>query len=243
MLRVYSKSDIGMVRETNQDDLYCEAISNDTAWVVVCDGMGGANGGDIASSIAVRVIKEYLRNSFNTEEILDSIKNTMEKAINKANKEICMSAAEDSSLVGMGTTVVTALINNGRLYVSHVGDSRAYVTSKERILQVTEDHSVVQEMINKGQITQEQAETHPQKNIITRALGINSEVVVEHTEIELKEDDNILVCTDGLTNHVTIDEIQKAFIESEETEIAERLINMANSLGGRDNITAVVIVR
>ena len=169
MLQIYMKTDIGLVRHSNQDAVKAGVLSGNTAWAVVCDGMGGANGGNIASALAVDLISEQILSS-GSEHITDqSIKNLMISAIYNANVAIYDRAMADETLAGMGTTVVAAIVSGGVAHIAHAGDSRAYLLTREGLRQITTDHSMVQELVNSGDLTTQQARRHPQKNIITRA--------------------------------------------------------------------------
>lgn len=232
-----------MVRKTNQDDVNFKLLSDCMAWSVVCDGMGGANGGDIASKEAVNFITDYLSNNLSENISHQDIEQVFVSAVKKANDVIYSMSQEDKQLSGMGTTVVLAMVYDHILHVVHVGDSRAYVVNDTQISQVTLDHSIVQELINNGEITLEQAETHPRKNIITRALGISSEVSVDYRSVEIKDGDIVLLCTDGLTNDVSIDDIHSTIKGNNLVCVPDVLIDMANKNGGNDNITVSLIVQ
>lgn len=171
-MRIVAKTDIGKVRSSNQDSYAAGEFQNGVAWVVVCDGMGGSAGGSIASSTAVKSISERITSGYRDGMTSSSIKNLLITAITNANYEIFDLASANSELKGMGTTVVAAIITHSAVYVAHAGDSRAYLVSKNEIRQITKDHSVVQDMVEKGEITPDEARRHPRKNLITRALRI-----------------------------------------------------------------------
>lgn len=239
-MRIYSKSDIGLVRSSNQDAFNTGSVSDDIAWAVVCDGMGGANGGNIASEIAVNRITQQI------EELLPKIEdkdvsNTLKTIVYKANIDIYEKASENHELNGMGTTVVLALIIKDKLHIVHAGDSRAYLISKEVIQQLTTDHSIVQEMVRTGEITPKEAETHPRKNIITRALGIEDEVELDYGSFNISEGEKVLICTDGLTNYINQDEIKHMISEFDGQDLIDKLVSTAKDRGGSDNITVVAI--
>lgn len=240
-MRFYSKTDIGKKRYSNQDAVAGKIISNNLAWMVVCDGMGGNNGGDIASKIAIEVISknisDYLRENQNSEYIIGLMKESVELA----SKAIFDESKKDEDLKGMGTTVVLGVINNNCLYVVHAGDSRAYLIRNAKIEQISTDHSMVQHMVEMGEITAEEARNHSQKNIITKALGVESNVNPDHSIIELNDKDIILLCTDGLSNHLEDDEICKMFSKYSLEELPDILINKCNARGGKDNITVSLI--
>ena len=242
-MRISAKTDVGKVRPNNQDSYAAGEFQNGVTWVVVCDGMGGYRGGNIASSAAVKTISERITGSYRENMTSSSIKNLLVTSITNANFEIFDMAAANEELKGMGTTVVAALITKKAIYIAHAGDSRAYLAADGKLKQITKDHSVVQELVDSGEITREQAMDHPQKNLITRALGVEEIVKVDFTVEDIKGDETLLICTDGLTNEVTEDEILRVLSEKPFEEVADTLVNMANENGGNDNITAVAITR
>ena len=242
-MRISAKTDVGKVRPNNQDSYAAGEFQNGVTWVVVCDGMGGYRGGNIASSAAVKTISERITGSYRENMTSSSIKNLLVTSITNANFEIFDMASANEELKGMGTTVVAALITKKAIYIAHAGDSRAYLVSDGKLRQVTKDHSVVQELVDSGEITREQAMDHPQKNLITRALGVEEIVKVDFTVEDIEGDETLLICTDGLTNEVTEDEILRVLSEKPFEEVADTLVDMANENGGNDNITAVAITR
>jgi len=242
-MRISAKTDVGKVRPNNQDSYAAGEFQNGVTWVVVCDGMGGYRGGNIASSAAVKTISERITGSYRENMTSSSIKNLLVTSITNANFEIFDMASANEELKGMGTTVVAALITKKAVYIAHAGDSRAYLVADGKLRQVTKDHSVVQELVDSGEITREQAMDHPQKNLITRALGVEEIVKVDFTVEDIKGDETLLICTDGLTNEVTEDEILRVLSENPFEEVADTLVDMANENGGNDNITAVAITR
>lgn len=238
---VYGKTDIGMVRTTNQDSYAFGKFDDGTAWTVVCDGMGGANGGNIASSIAVKTISDSILKSY-TEEIGEvSLRLLLESAVQTANTKIFDEARSNDQLQGMGTTVVALIAKDNSIFIMHVGDSRAYIVSSDSIEQITRDHSVVQSMIENGELTPEKAKYHPNKNVITRALGVGSNVAPEYNVVDSMESAKLIICTDGLTNCVDNETILQIVNSTDNEQIPERLIDTANKNGGKDNITVVVI--
>lgn len=243
-MRVYGRTDVGRVRPSNQDAFICGRLSPTTLFSIVCDGMGGANGGNIASAIAARVLAERLAENYRDGMSMESVHNILESAVAAANSEIYDAALADPALRGMGTTVVTAVVCGQQVCIAHVGDSRAYRLGRaaRSIEQVTTDHSVVQEMVESGKLTAAQAKNHPRKHFITRALGVEYSVECDFTEFTLEDDDMLLICTDGLTNMVDADEIKIIAFSSGKDEIADRLIAAANMSGGSDNITVSVVL-
>lgn len=170
-----------------------------------------------------------------------SIKNLLTSVVESANSSIYEMSCSVESLNGMGTTVVVSVIRDKELYLVHAGDSRAYRVTKDSITQLTRDHSVVQDMVEHGELTEEQAKAHPRKNIITRALGVSAEIETDYYQDTLDEGDVIIICTDGLTNYVETDDIYNATRDNHYYEFADRLINLANENGGGDNITVVAL--
>ena len=237
-MKTFSITDTGVMRAINQD--YC--FASDTAvgklpnLYIVCDGMGGHKAGDYASRYTVeRIVASVSRSRWN-----DPVR-VMRDAIQKANEILVVEAGEDADKQGMGTTVVVATIIDHKLHVANVGDSRLYVIN-EQIEQITRDHSYVQEMVRRGEVAPEDARTHEKKNVITRAVGADSKIEIDFFEKELADKDIVLICTDGLTNMLTDDNIHQVVMTHMDTEIVcKTLVDEANKNGGPDNITAVVI--
>ena len=240
-MEVYSKSDIGQAREMNQDFLYVSAPENNIKLYILADGMGGYEGGEIASELATTAAKNYIETNFeNTpkdrEEILKLIKSAMEYA----NMVVYEKSKEDEKLEGMGTTLEICLIYNNKAYIGHVGDSRIYRIRGIFIRKLTTDHSYVEKLIKDGTITREEAANHPKKNMLTKALGCNIFVEPDVAARGFIKDDILLICSDGLTNMVDEDKIYDIVKENAE-EAPQKLIDLANRNGGIDNITAIVI--
>lgn len=241
MLRVFSKSDVGLVRKSNEDACRCGTFSDHAGWAVVCDGMGGVNGGNVASSVAVENISRSILSGYREGMDGAQICELIASAISGANGAVHMLAGTDSSLAGMGTTVVAVILANGTAHVAHAGDSRAYLLSGDEIRQLTTDHSMVQEMVDKGDLTAQEAKKHPQKNIITRALGVESSIRVDFSEIPVERGSRLLICTDGLTNYLDEEQILSLSKELGAQELTEKLVALAKGAGGGDNITVVVL--
>lgn len=241
-MQVFGKSDIGLKRTSNQDCFDYFNTSENLIWAVVCDGMGGVNGGDVASNLAVKSVRETLVQNYTEDLSQDDIENLLKKAIQKANFDIFTMAQNDNNLSGMGTTIVLVAVFYDKIHVAHVGDSRAYLISQNNIKQLTTDHSVVQEMINEGEITHEEAKCHPNKNIITRALGISKNVDIDYSAETKKSGDSIIICSDGLTNYFDQNEILQ-FVKNKKSnqKLVEEFISKANERGGNDNITVVIL--
>lgn len=240
-MKIVSKTDIGLVRHSNQDSYAAGEMPGGVAWAIVCDGMGGANGGNIASATAVKMISEIISTSYREGMSSNSIRTVLQSAIYSANVSIYDKAQQVEELRGMGTTVVAAMVSEGRVHVAHAGDSRAYLLGKGELTQLTKDHSVVQSMMEDGSLTEREAKTHPRKNIITRALGVEESIEIDYNEVELGEDQQLLICTDGLTNYVDTDEVLQITGSCEFYDYPERLTQAALENGGGDNITVVVI--
>lgn len=238
MLKTFSITDIGKRRQLNQDYVYTseKPIGNLPNLFIVADGMGGHNAGDYASKYTVETIVKEITQSRETNSI-KIIKN----AIEIANEHIRQKAQEDEKLYGMGTTLVVATCIGNHLEVANVGDSRLYVIDDD-ITQITRDHSLVEEMVRMGGIDRTTARIHPDKNIITRAIGASPVVKVDFFTVELKKEDMILMCSDGLTNMLEDEEIRMIMNGQRDiVEKAEELVNAANNNGGRDNIAVVLI--
>lgn len=241
-MQIFSKVDIGRVRSSNQDAADAFMLTPDVAFGIVCDGMGGAKGGDIASSNAVRVISDYVKNSYVPGMSNEKAAQLLKNAILSANDIIYNISLSESSLSGMGTTVVATIVTDGYAVVCHVGDSRAYIINNN-IVQLTTDHSIVQSLIASGKLSLKEAQLYPDKNVITRALGVEPDVLSDFSVIPVKSDDCILLCTDGLTNFVEPSEILSVFRNNDLPDVANELINRANSGGGGDNISVVIVSR
>ena len=240
-MRIVAKTDKGHVRDSNQDAYAVGEFSDEVVWAVVCDGMGGAAGGNIASALAVKVISDKINVSYREQMRDSSIKNMLDSALNAANVEVFDMSEGKHELKGMRTTVVCAIVKDGQAYIAHAGDSRAYILKNGKIFQITTDHSIVQDLLDKGKITSEQALNHPNKNIITRAVGVDKNIEIDFDQIDLDDDTTLLLCTDGLSNYVSDSEILELTSDKKQYTFADRLVNKANENGGGDNITVVVI--
>lgn len=238
MLSTCSKTDIGRKRSLNQDCVYsCNVpIGSLDNLFIVADGMGGHKAGDYASAYTVNAIEREVEMS--DEKLPIKILN---EAVRCANKEIYEKAQAEEDFAGMGTTVVVATVSENTLYVGNVGDSRLYVISED-ITQITRDHSLVEEMIRVGEIKREDARLHPDKNIITRAVGAEANVNVDFFEVELNDGDVVLMCSDGLSNMIPDEDICKIIKSKDDVkDIADELVSIANHNGGKDNIGVVVL--
>lgn len=237
-MKTYSITDTGILREMNQDYFFAsdEPVGNLPNLYIVADGMGGHKAGDYASRYTTQRVVASVSRSPGKEPVT-----ILKEAIATANRILIQEAAEDESKQGMGTTLVAATIVGTKLFVANIGDSRLYIVDSE-IHQVTRDHSLVAEMVRIGEVGVSEARRHPDKNIITRAIGAGDSVEADFFEIEIKNDSHILLCTDGLTNMVEDSVIKNIVLEDAPIETrVEQLVNTANAQGGRDNITVMII--
>ena len=241
MIKAYAKSDVGKVREMNQDYYYISNSLDEVQLYILADGMGGYNGGEIASKIAVETAKNYIENNFKEiEKDRDSIIQLLGSSMEYANMVVYEKSQEKPELHGMGTTLEICLIYNNKVYIGHIGDSRIYRIRKEFIRKLTQDHSYVQKLVKEGKITKEQAEVHPQKNMLTRALGCNAFVEPDVMVKGFLKDDILVMCSDGLTNMVKTDIIYQEASKNIE-QAPKELVRIANENGGKDNVTVVII--
>lgn len=240
-MEVGVKTDVGRIRDNNQDAYYVPS-KEDKPLYIIADGMGGHKAGEIASRMAIKIISDYFNSLSNQLQTDKKIKDLIENSIDEANKEIYKKSIEDEKFSGMGTTVTLAYIINEKIFIGHVGDSRAYLLREETLSQITEDHSLVEELIRNGSISKEEARHHPQRNIITRAVG-TSKVIKTDIIVESKcKDDILLLCTDGLTNMLEDEKIKDSFLENEDIQKAcEDLVTLSNDKGGFDNITILAV--
>ncbi len=239
MIKTFSITDIGKKRKMNQDYVYTSEMPVGPLpnLFLVADGMGGHKAGDYASKCAIETIVETVESSLDTETV-----SVLEKAIRRANDVVRQKAESDEAMNGMGTTVVAATLDGDTLCVANVGDSRLYIVGNREIRQITRDHSLVEEMVRMGGLKREQAKNHPEKNIITRAIGAEDEVDIDFFSVVLKPGDIVLMCTDGLTNMIEDEEIRMILHGQRDlVEKAESLVNAANNNGGKDNIAVVLI--
>ena len=239
-MKTFSITDAGAIREMNQDFYFSSdtAVGNLPNLFIVADGMGGHKAGDYASRYTIeRVVASVSRNA--GDEPVSIIK----EAINKANELLVAESRGDEAKRGMGTTLVIGTIIGNKLFVANIGDSRLYIVGgTEQIRQITRDHSLVQEMVRMGEITAEEARNHPDKNVITRALGATKDVAVDFFDVHLESGDRLLLCSDGLTNMVLDEDIEDIIVSEELLETAgKRLVEAANENGGKDNIGIVLV--
>lgn len=228
-------SDTGNFREINEDYIGCYEEDEKKIYVVA-DGMGGHNAGEVASKIAVEKTIAYIKFYFDSTERESLIR----EAVKISNKHIFDLSKSDSSLKGMGTTLTACLVYDKEMLVANVGDSSCYVLKNDGLYKVTKDHSLVQQLIDIGSITEEEALRHPNKNIITRALGTDEEVEVDIFKLDLTEIEKVILCTDGLTNMISKSEMQDMLLNNDNEEACKKMVELSKLKGGRDNISVIV---
>lgn len=226
-------TDVGVVRSINQDSYL---VDKNNKYCIVADGMGGHNAGEIASTMAAREAGKFLDD--NTPQTLHATVDAVYDAIRCANNRVFKAARLNFDYSGMGTTMVMTYFYDQRIIIANVGDSRAYLVRDGSIRQITKDHSMVERLVDEGTITREQAKNHPQKNMITRAIGTDREVQADIYMLSARKNDIILLCSDGLSNEVEEDDLCKLLLSGAD---ADALIKEAKENGGHDNITAVII--
>ena len=241
MIKAYAKSDVGKVRELNEDSFYISDSLDEIQLYILADGMGGYKGGEVASKLAIQSAKNYIESNFKQiEKDKDSIIQLVGSSVEYANMIVYEKSKENDELNGMGTTLDVCLIYNNRVFIGHVGDSRVYRIRKEFMRKLTQDHSYVQKLVKDGTITKEEAVHHPQKNMLMKALGCNAFVEPDVMVKGFLKDDILIMNSDGLTNLVSQEEIFKEAKKDIE-QAPKELVNLANGKGGYDNITVIVI--
>lgn len=241
-MKVFAKSDIGKAREMNQDAYYASQPSDTVGLYIVADGMGGYNGGEIASELAVTATKNYIENNFaETEHTKEMLQELVKNAIEYANMLVYEKSKEIPELQGMGTTIEVALVHNNKVYIGHIGDSRVYRIRKNFIRKLTTDHSYVEKLVKDGTISKEEAVHHPKKNMLTKALGCTSFVEPDVTVKGFLKDDILVLTSDGLTNMIKDEEIYSTITDNIEVA-TDKLIKKANENGGLDNITVIIVL-
>jgi protein phosphatase len=238
----YSKTDIGKKRVENQDRVWTGLLSGDTVAVVLCDGMGGENAGSRASQMTVDLISGRLLQGFRSDANRNTIRNLMITSLIAANSQVYNEARADRNKQGMGTTCVCAIVHNERAYIINVGDSRAYHIFEDNIQQITKDHTYVRTLIEEGEITVEESATHPNRNAITRAIGAEAGITPDYFEIDLYKESILLLCSDGLHSYGEDAKIAEIIVNNPKNKVCDLLIDYAIENGGRDNVTAAIIV-
>lgn len=228
-------SDIGNVRKINED--FVGFYEGDAISIyIIADGMGGHNAGEVASKLAVENTISYIKSL----ESIDDMENVLIESIKLANEKIFELSKKNEELVGMGTTITAALVKDSKMIVANVGDSGCYVMKYNGISKITKDHSLVQQLIDEGSITEEEAASHPNKNIITRALGTNNSVEIDTFEIDLSDIKKVILCTDGLSNPVSTSEMYDIILNNNNKDACKMMVDLSKLKGGRDNISVIV---
>lgn len=241
-MEAFANSDIGKVRDMNQDSYYISDKDDKIKLYIVADGMGGYKGGEIASKLAIESSKNYIINNFDQiKKEIDQIIELIKNAIEYANMVVYEKSKEVPELVGMGTTIDVCLIYSNRIYIGHIGDSRVYRLRKDFFRKLTVDDSYVEQLVKEGNITKEEAYNHPKKNMLTKALGCTAFVEPTVLVKGFMKGDILLMCTDGLTNMLKEDKICEIIKQNSE-QASKELVKKANEQGGYDNITAVIIL-
>ena len=242
-MKIVARTDTGLQRTNNQDYYTSCELQGGAVLAVVCDGMGGAAEGALASSTAAKTIHSRISNSYHEGMSDISVKSLLISSLENANKDLYNLSLTDKKYEGMGTTVVALIATDSFVYIAHAGDSRAYKISDNELIQLTRDHSVVQHMIENGEITVEEAINHPKKHIITRALGVDSDVKIDFCQEPFDDKEIIILCTDGRSNFCSTEDIVNHTSDGLYFEYADRLVNIANNNGGGDNITVVAVLQ
>lgn len=244
-MNVFSKTDIGLQRDENQDTVWTAKLSDTACAAVLCDGMGGEQSGGLASSMAVDIISKRITESFSEMMSRNTVRNLLITAVSAANSIVYETARREYINCVMGTTCVAAIVFGGCAYIVNVGDSRAYhlfsSEDDECIRQITKDHSHVMELVERGEITEEEAKTHPKRNKITRAIGAESSVTPDYFELDISDGDMLLLCSDGLTSGGDDMDILDICFDTKHEACPDALIDYANNNGGNDNVTVALI--
>lgn len=241
MLKATGETHRGAVRRQNQDIFRCNVLRADLGYAMVCDGMGGEKAGDVASTVTGEVIDRYLKASLKPQMGLNSIRSLILSAISAANAVVYERAQGNPNYSGMGSTVVLAVISGNMAHIAHVGDSRIYLIEGGQATQLTRDHSMVQMLIDRGELTPDEAEAHPQKHYITRAVGVAPRVDADYAEYPFSGESALLLCSDGLSNYLTAEQVAPQVQECLRCGSTRPLIDFALKQGGADNVTAVLV--
>ncbi len=241
-MNLWSITDIGAVRQQNQDFCRTEVLPDGRMLLIACDGMGGARAGNVASELTALTFGDAVLEGLSDPERAGDIKELLQNSVALANHAVWHRSATDPNCLGMGTTLVAAYICEGVCHIVNVGDSRAYIVTDEGIRRVTRDHSLVEDLVQSGEITPEQARTHPQKNLITRAMGAAQDTKADLFEEPCVEGEYLLLCTDGLSNLVSDQEILYEVIHGgAQEDCCKRLLETALQRGAPDNVTVILL--
>ncbi len=239
-MKVFGSTNKGNERELNEDTFLSSGLS-DGCFAVVCDGMGGENAGEVASRIAADSALAYIKLNNSADIPIPESDSMMREAFRESNKAVYDYSLKSTGFKGMGTTMVAALVKPYGVIIGNIGDSRAYYYINDELLQITTDHSLVENLVQSGQISREMARYHPRRNVITRALGSENDIECDTFSLKPQPGTAILLCSDGLTNELNNDTIYETIRTTADEQVCDQLISLANAAGGRDNITAVLI--
>ena len=241
-MKIWGATDQGMVRKQNQDYFRQKQLSEEQLLAVVCDGMGGSKSGDVASRLASEVFLQDVEQSVHPDMEQMEVVRMLVAAVKSANRAVYEQSKVSPDFDGMGTTMVAVFLQGCDAYIVNVGDSRCYYIARDEISQITEDHSVVGLMVARGQITEEEARSHPNRNLITRAVGTEADVECDCFYLRLDEEEYLLLCSDGLSNMVTKPELLYEVSHGEDGDaVCRRMIEIAKRRGAPDNVTAVLL--
>lgn len=241
MIKIIGATDKGKVRKENQDAYIIRQWDDNCGYAMVCDGMGGEKAGDVASRTVCDLIAKFLDRDLRNELSENSVKSVLLSAISAANAKVYSMAKEEPAYCGMGTTLVLAVVMGNQMHVVNVGDSRVYLVSEDALQQITHDHTVVQTLVDRGEISEQQAANHPQRHYITRAVGVSDALDVDYQLFDLAPTGAVLLCSDGLTGYGAEETLYPLVRQAMDAQDASPLIEYANQQGGMDNVTAVVI--
>ena len=240
-MRITAGTDAGLRHEQNQDCYKAGRLSDDSYWMILCDGMGGVSSGGESSFITVNYLEQVVKEKLEKLTGGEEIRRFMMESVKRCNSLVFAIAENMGQEYSMGTTIVMAVVRDNAAYIVHAGDSRAYHITNEGILRLTTDHSMVQELLSAGKITELQAKNHPNRNIITSALGVESELKLDFNKVNLSNGDFLLLCSDGLSNMIEDAQIREIVLGSPFYRAADNLIDGALAMGGFDNVTVLLL--
>lgn len=243
MIKFMGATDTGKVRQQNQDAFICRRVGENAGYAIVCDGMGGENAGEVASATACQLIDKFFHRDMEDGMSESAAKAIIFSAISAANAKVYSMAKENPEYHGMGTTLVLAVVIGENMHIVNIGDSRIYMVEKKAVKQLTRDHTLVQNLVDRGEISQQEAINHPKKHYITRAIGVGDTLDIDYQMYELKKESVVLLCTDGFSNYLEMEKLPDLLKSCIRKESISELIDYANNQGGSDNITAVVLYR
>ncbi|MBP0979258.1 MAG: Stp1/IreP family PP2C-type Ser/Thr phosphatase [Oscillospiraceae bacterium] len=245
MFKSFGKTDIGLKRKVNQD-YFAIGVVDGASWAIVCDGLGGEKAGDVASKTATEIISNYLKQNYRADMTFEEIKSMLIKSFNFANSKIFDMGQENIDYEGMATTAIVSFIVGDYLHIVHVGDSRIYLINNNLVNQLTKDDSLVQALVEKGTLSEDEAKTHPKRNYLTKAVGVEKEIDVYYKSFKISSNNKILMCTDGLYNYlddqIILDNMNFDYLDKKQMEaLTDKFIKLALDGGASDNITVVIM--